>query len=137
LISSISLRQQRPSVAARLWTGCRADASAYLHGLRHDLGGLAADTAAWYLAVTVLVSQLVDALSTILALANNWPEANPVSAAVIAQWGVAGLLIQKLVIVAVVVVNMARLRGRGAKALGFAAVLIGFAAAAWNIHLLG
>ena len=55
------------------------------------------------------------------------------TADLVAAW----LLTEKVVIATVVAVNMARLRGRAAKALGFLAVLIGFGAVAWNLHVIG
>ncbi len=101
-----------------------------------DLRALAANSVAWYLAVAVLVSQLADAASTMLALANNAAEGNLLTATVIERWGLPGLLFEKTVITGVVIWNMARLRGRSAWALGTVAGCIGFAAAGWNLHLL-
>jgi hypothetical protein len=122
---------------ARLWMSCCGDLAAYVDGLIRDFRALTADLVAAWLLVAVLVSQLADAASTMLALANNWPEGNPLSAVVIARWGVPGLLTEKVVIATVVAVNMARLRGRAARALGFLAVLIGFGAVVWNLHVIG
>ena len=136
LIGTVDLRSPRTVIPGRLLRGVRSDVAAYRDGLRADLRALAADSVAWYLAVVVLLSQLVDALSTVMALASNLPEGNPLSAAVIARWGVPGLFAEKVVIVSVVVWNMARLRGRSAWALGSFAAVIGFAAAAWNLHLM-
>jgi len=136
LISTVSISTRQAGVPSRLLRGVRNDVIAYRSGVLADLRSLATDSVAWYLAVVVVLSQVVDALSTLLALAINLPEANPLSAAVIQRWGVPGLLGEKVVIASVVVWNMARLRGRGAWALGVLAALIGFAAAAWNVHLL-
>ena len=122
MITTVSLQTQRAGFLARLWMSCCGDLAAYGNGLIRDFGALTADLVAAWLLVAVLVSQLADATSTMLALANNWPEGNPLSAVVIAT---------------VVAVNMARLRGRAARALGFLAVLIGFGAVAWNLHVIG
>ena len=137
MITTVSLQTQRAGFLARLWMSCCGDLTAYGNGLIRDFGALTADLVAAWLLVAVLVSQLADATSTMLALANNWPEGNPLSAVVIARWGVPGLLTEKVVIATVVAVNMARLRGRAARALGFLAVLIGFGAVAWNLHVIG
>jgi hypothetical protein len=137
VITTVSLPNQRAGFVARLWMSCRGDLTAYAEGLIGDFGALTADLVAAWLLVGVLVSQLADAASTMLALANNWPEGNPLSAAVIARWGVPGLLTEKVVIATVVAVNMARLRGRTGRALGFLAVLIGFGAVVWNLHVIG
>jgi hypothetical protein len=137
VITTASLQPERAGFAARLWTSCRGDLVAYVDGLTADFRTLTADAVAAWLVTAVVVSQLADAASTMLALANNWPEGNPLSAAVIARWGVAGLLTEKVVIASVVAINMARLRGRTAKVLGFLAVLIGFGAVVWNLHVIG
>jgi hypothetical protein len=137
VISSISLPQRRRhGVAGRLLSEVGADLTTFRRGLLRDLRALAVDTVAWYAAVAVLVSQFLDALTTVIALANNSPEANPLTAAMIARWGLPGLVCEKAVISTVVVWNMARLRGRGAVALGLCASLVGVAAAAWNLHLV-
>lgn len=136
MISTVTIRSRRPGFAARLLQSCRDDLVGYTGGLVADLRHLAADAVTWYLAGFVLVSQLVDATSTMVALANNLPEGNPLSAAVISGWGLPGLFVEKLVISTVVVWNMARLRGRSAGALGACAAVLGFAAAAWNLHLM-
>jgi hypothetical protein len=120
---------------ARLVKSCCSDLAAYRDGLICDVRAFAADQVAVWLAVVVLVSQLADATTTLLALANNWPEQNPISAAVIGRWGVAGLLAEKVMIAATVVFNMARLRGRSGRALGLLAALVGFAAVVWNLHV--
>ncbi|MGA3185127.1 MAG: DUF5658 family protein [Candidatus Dormibacteria bacterium] len=137
MITTASLRTQRAGFTARLWMSCRGDLAAYGDGVIGDFRTLTADAIAAWLVVAVVVSQLADAASTMLALANNWPEGNPLSASVIARWGVPGLLTEKVVIATVVVVNMARLRGRTGKVLGFLAVLIGFGAVVWNLHVIG
>ena len=137
MITTVSLRTQRAGFMARLWMSCRGDLAAYRDGLAGDFRTLTADAIAAWLVAAVVVSQLADAASTMLALANNWPEGNPLSAAVITRWGVPGLLTEKVVIATVVAVNMARLRGRTARALGFLAVLIGFGAVVWNLHVIG
>ena len=137
MITSVSLPTQRAGFMARLWTSSFGDLAAYVDGLIGDFRALTSDLVAAWLVVGVLVSQLADAASTMLALANNWPEGNPLSAAVINRWGVPGLLIEKVVIATVVAVNMARLRGRTGRALGFLAVLIGFGAVVWNLHVIG
>jgi hypothetical protein len=137
VITTVSLRNQRAGFMARLWMSCCADLVVYADGLIGDLRALTADMVAAWLVVAVLVAQLADAASTMLALANNWSEGNPLSAAVIARWGVPGLLTEKVVIATVVAVNMARLRGRTGRVLGFLAVLIGFGAVAWNLHVIG
>lgn len=136
MIGTVTLRSRRPGLAVRLLQSCGADLAAYAAGLSADLRALAADAVAWYLAGLVLVSQLVDAISTVVALANNLPEGNPLSAAVISRWGQPGLFVEKLVISTVVVWNMARLRGRSARVLGVGAAIAGFLAAAWNLHLI-
>ena len=135
MISTVSIRPQPSSFMTRLWLSCWADVVAYRDGILRDFGALAADAAAVWLAVAVVVSQLADAATTVAALANNWPEQNPVSAAVIGRWGVPGLLVEKVVIASVVVFNMARLRGRSARVLGLLAVLVGLAAVVWNLHV--
>jgi hypothetical protein len=137
VITTASLQTQRAGFLARLWTSCCGDLATYGDGLIRDFGALTADLVAVWLLAAVLVSQLSDAATTMLALANNWSEGNPLSAGVITRWGVPGLLTEKVVIAAVVAVNMARLRGRAARALGFLAVLIGFGAVAWNLHVIG
>ena len=137
VITTVNLRTRRAGFPSRLWTSCRGDLSAYANGLIGDFRTLTADLVAAWLVLAVLVSQLLDAASTMLALANNWPEGNPLSATVIARWGVPGLLTEKVVIATVVAVNMARLRGRTGRALGFLAVLIGFGAVVWNLHVIG
>jgi len=136
VVSTVSLHSQRPGFLSRLLISCAADLAGYRDGLIRDLQALAADSLAAWLAVAVAVSQLADASTTVVALANSQPEQNPVSAAVIARWGVGGLLAEKLAIATVVVFNMARLRGRGARILGLLAVLIGFAAVVWNLHVI-
>ncbi|HXZ98880.1 MAG TPA: DUF5658 family protein [Candidatus Binatia bacterium] len=137
MISTVSLVPQRSGILLRLLQSCRGDAAAYGRELIADLRGLAADTVAWHLAALAIVSQVADALTTMIALANNAPEGNPLTAAVLVHWGVAGLLAEKVVISAVVLVNMARLRGRSAWALGAIAILVGFGAAAWNFAIAG
>jgi hypothetical protein len=137
VITTVSLQTPRAGFVARLWMSCWSDLTAYGDGLIRDFRALTADLVAAWVLVAVLVSQLADAASTMLALANNWPEGNPLSAVVIARWGVPGLLTEKVVIATVVAVNMARLRGRAARALGFLAVLIGFGAVVWNLHVIG
>jgi hypothetical protein len=135
VISTVSLRPQIASFPTRLLTSCWADIAGYAHGVIRDFGALAADTATSWLALSVVVSQLADATTTVAALANNLPEQNPISAAVIGRWGIPGLFIEKAVVASVVVFNMARLRGRGARALGLLAVLVGLAAVVWNLHV--
>jgi hypothetical protein len=120
---------------SRLVISCCGDLATYRDGLIRDLSALAADSLAAWLAVAVAVAQLADAATTVVALANRWPEQNPISAAVIARWGVGGLLGEKVVIATIVVFNMARLRGRSARLLGLLAVLIGLAAVVWNLHV--
>ena len=137
MITTVGLQTQRAGFLARFWISCGGDLAAYGDGLVRDFRALSTDLVAAWLLVAVVVSQLADAASTMLALANNWPEGNPLSATVIARWGVPGLLTEKVVIASVVAVNMARLRGRAARALGFLAVLIGFGAVAWNLHVIG
>jgi hypothetical protein len=137
VINTVSLQTQRAGFVSRLWTSCCGDLADYATGLIVDFRSLTADLVTAGLVLAVLVSQLADAASTMLALANNWPEGNPLSAAVIARGGVPGLLTEKIVIATVVAVNMARLRGRSAKALGLLAVLIGFGAVIWNLHVIG
>jgi hypothetical protein len=137
VIGTVSLHPQRASFLPRLLASCRGDLAAYRDGLVRDLRALAADQVAVWLVWTVVVSQLADAASTVLALANSQPEANPLSAAVIGRWGIPGLLLEKVVIAAVVIFNMVRLRGRIARALGLLAALIGFAAVVWNLHVIG
>jgi hypothetical protein len=127
-------RPGRSSFLARLIRSSQADLADYWTGVVQDFRVLAADAVAAPIAAAVILSQLVDALTTLFALANNSPEGNPISAAVIASWGVPGLLIEKAVISVVVVFNMARLRGRSSRWLGVLAVVVGFAAAAWNLH---
>ena len=137
MITTVGLQTQRAGFLARLSISCEGDLAAYGDGLVRDFRALTTDLVAAWLLVAVVVSQLADAASTMLALANNWPEGNPLSATVIARWGVPGLLTEKVVIATVVAVNMARLRGRAARALGFLAVLIGFGAVVWNLHVVG
>jgi len=137
VIGTVSLHPQKASFRSRLLTSCGGDLAAYGDGLIRDLRALAADQAAVWLAWVVVVSQLADAASTVLALSSNWPEANPLSAAVIGRWGVPGLLVEKVVIAGVVVFNMARLRGWSARALGVLATLVGVAAVVWNLHVIG
>ena len=137
MITTVGLQTQRAGFLARLSISCEGDLAAYGDGLVRDFRALTTDLVAAWLLVAVVVSQLADAASTMLALANNWPEGNPLSATVIARWGVPGLLTEKVVIATVVAVNMARLRGRVARALGFLAVLIGFGAVVWNLHVIG
>jgi hypothetical protein len=137
VITTVTLRARRAGFLSRLWMSCWGDLAAYAKGLIGDFGALSTDLMATGLVLAVVVSQLLDAASTMLALANNWPEGNPLSAAVIARWGVPGLLTEKAVIAAVVVVNMARLRGRTGRALGIVAVLIGVGAVVWNLHVIG
>ena len=137
MITTVGLQTQRAGFLARLSISCEGDLAAYGDGLVRDFRALTTDLVAAWLLVAVVVSQLADAASTMLALANNWPEGNPLSATVIARWGVPGLLTEKGVIATVVAVNMARLRGRAARALGFLAVLIGFGAVVWNLHVIG
>ena len=137
MITTVGLQTQRAGFLARLSISCEGDLAAYGDGLVRDFRALTTDLVAAWLLVAVVVSQLADAASTMLALANNWPEGNPLSATVIARWGVPGLLTEKVVIATVVAVNMARLRGRTGRALGFLAVLIGFGAVAWNLHVVG
>lgn len=137
MISTVSLQTQRAGFVSRLWMSCCGDLSGYAARLIGDFRSLTADLVATWLLLAVVVSQLADAASTMLALANNWPEGNPLSADVIARWGVPGLLTEKIVIATVVAVNMARLRGRTARALGLLAVLIGFGAVIWNLHVIG
>ena len=120
---------------SRLLISCRGDLATYRDGLIRDLQALAANSLAAWLAAAVAVSQLADAVTTVVALANSWPEQNPISAAVIARWGVGGLLAEKVVIATTVVFNMARLRGRSARWLGLLAVLVGLAAVVWNLHV--
>jgi hypothetical protein len=129
--------RRRRQVARRLMESCVVDLVAYRRGLAADVSVLAGDAVAVALALVVILSQLVDAGSTMLALTNNWTEANPLSAAVIARWGVPGLLAEKLMIASAVLLNMARLRGRSARALGAIAAVIGLGAAVWNLSLLG
>jgi hypothetical protein len=136
VISTVSLPSRRAGVTPRLVHGFAADLAAYRAARLADLRALAVDSTAWYLAVAVLVSQLADAVSTMVALANNAAEGNLLTATVIERWGLPGLLFEKTVITGVVIWNMARLRGRGAWALGLVAGLVGFAAAGWNLHLL-
>ncbi len=137
VIRTVSLRPQRASFLARLLASCGGDVAAYRDGLLRDLRALAEDQAAAWLAWVVVVSQLADAASTVMALANHWSEANPLSAAVIGRWGLSGLLVEKAAIATVVVVNMARLRGWSARALGVLAALVGLAAVVWNLHVIG
>lgn len=136
MISTVSLPSRRSGVMPRLVHGFAADLAAYRAARLADLRALAVDSVAWYLAVAVLVSQLADALTTLLALANNAAEGNLLTATVIERWGLPGLLFEKTVISGVVIWNMARLRGRSAWALGLVAGCVGFAAAGWNLHLL-
>ncbi len=135
MISTVSLHPQRPGFMSRLLTSCCGDLTSYRDGVIRDLQVLAANSLAAWLAVAVAVSQLADLATTVVALANNWPEQNPISAAVIARWGMGGLLAEKVVIATTVVFNMARLRGRSARLLGLVAFLVGFAAVAWNLHV--
>jgi hypothetical protein len=135
VISTVSLHRPRSGFISRLVTSCGGDLAGYRDGLIRDLEGLAADSLAAWLAVAVAVSQLADATTTVVALANSWPEQNPISAAVIARWGVGGLLAEKVVIATTVIFNMARLRGRSARWLGLLAVLVGLAAVVWNLHV--
>lgn len=135
VISTVSLHRRRPGFVSRLLTSCGGDLVGYRDGLIRDLQALAANSMAAWLAVAVAVSQLADAATTLVALANHWPEQNPISAAVIARWGVGGLLAEKVVIAATVTFNMARLRGRSARWLGLLAILVGFAAVVWNLHV--
>jgi hypothetical protein len=134
VISIAVARPGRSSFLARLVRSSGSDLADYWTGIADDFHTLATDLVAAPIAAAVILSQVVDALTTLLALANNSPEGNPISAAVIASWGVPGLLIEKAVISVVVVFNMARLRGRSSRWLGALAVLVGFAAAAWNLH---
>jgi hypothetical protein len=135
VISTVSLSPRRAGFLARLTRSCRDDLGAYRDGVIRDLRSLAADAVTAWLAVAVLLSQFGDATSTVLALANNWPEQNPLSAAVIARWGMPGLFLEKVAIIITVVFNMARLRGRSARVLGLLAVLVGVAAVVWNLHV--
>ena len=135
VISTVSLHPQRPGFMSRLLISCGGDLATYRDGLIRDLQALATDSLAAWLAAAVAVSQLADAVTTMVALANSWPEQNPISAAVIARWGVAGLLVEKVLIATTVLFNMARLRGRSARLLGLLAVLAGFAAVVWNLHV--
>lgn len=135
MISTVTLNPQRPGFMSRLLISCCADLANYRDGLSRDLQALAANSLAAWLAIAVAVSQLADAGTTVVALANSWPEQNPISAAVIARWGVGGLIAEKVVIATTVVFNMARLRGRSARLLGLLAVLIGVAAVVWNLHV--
>jgi len=137
VISTVSLPRRRAGFVSRLLASCRGDLAAYRDGLLRDLRALAADQVLAWLAWAVAVSQLADAASTVLALSSNWAEANPLSAAVIGRWGVGGLLVEKVVIATVVVFNMARLRGRSARALAVLATLVGVAAVVWNLHVIG
>lgn len=137
VITTVTLRTRRSRFGSRLWMSCRGDVAAYAQGLIADFGALRADLLATWLVMAVAVSQLADAGSTVVALANNWPEGNPLSAGVIARWGLPGLLTEKVVIATVVAVNMARLKGRTGRALGFLAVLIGCGAVVWNLHVIG
>jgi hypothetical protein len=134
VISTITVRPGRSSFLQRLILSSCSDLAAYRAGVAEDFRALAADVVAAPIAAAVVLSQLVDALTTLLALSNNSPEGNPISAAVIASWGVPGLLLEKAVVSVVVVFNMARLRGRSSRWLGVLAVLVGLAAAAWNLH---
>jgi hypothetical protein len=137
VIRTVSLRPQRASFLARLLASCRGDLATYGWGLLRDLRALGADPVAVWLGWSVVLGQLADAASTVTALAGSGAEANPLSAAVIGGWGVPGLLVEKAVIAAVVVFNMARLRGRSARALGVLATLIGLLAVVWNLHVIG
>jgi len=137
VISTVSIHSPRSGFMSRLLLSCWGDLAAYGEGLRRDLCALAADQVGLWLALAAVVSQLADAVTTMLALANNWPEANPISASVISRWGVSGLVVEKGVIATALVVNMARLRGRAAQVLGLLAALVGFAAVIWNLHVLG
>ena len=134
MINTAAVRPGRSSFLHRLIRSSESDLAAYRAGIVDDFHALTADVVAAPIAAAVILSQLVDALTTLLALSNNSPEGNPISAAVIASWGVPGLLIEKAVISVVVVFNMARLRGRSSRWLGVLAILVGFAAAAWNLH---
>jgi len=135
VISTVSLHPQGSGFMSRLLNSCGRDLAAYRDGVIRDLRALAADSLAAWLAFAVAASQLADAATTVVALANRWPEQNPISAAVIARWGVGGLLVEKLAIAVTVIFNMARLRGRSARFLGLLALLVGVAAVAWNLHV--
>ena len=137
MISTVSIRTRRAGFMARLLASCLGDLAAYRDGLVRDLRALVADGLAASLVAAVALSQLADAATTTLALADNWQESNPLSQAVIVRWGVAGLMVEKVVITTVVVVNMARIRGRTGRALGLLAALIGLGAVAWNLHVIG
>lgn len=137
MISSVAIRSPRNSLLARLVGSVAGDIAAYRDRLVGDLHGLLTDSMSAGIAALAVVSQLVDALTTLVALANNGAEGNPLSAAVIGHWGVPGLLAEKVMISSVVVVNMARLRGRSGRALGLLAAFIGFAAVVWNLHVTG
>ena len=137
MISSVAIRSPRKSLLARLVASIAGDIAAYRDGLVSDLRGLLGDAVSAGFATLVVLSQLVDALTTLVALANNGAERNPLSAAVISHWGLLGLLGEKVMISCVVVVNMARLRGRSGRALGLVAAVIGISAAVWNLHVIG
>jgi hypothetical protein len=136
VINAVATRSHaRPGFLTRLLWLTASDVGGYLAGAGRDLRALRADTVTRTLAVAMVLSQLLDVMTTLMDLTNNLAESNPVSAAVIANWGIPGLLMEKFAVCAVVGVNMARLGGRSARCLGGAATVVGLAAAAWNLHL--
>jgi hypothetical protein len=75
VISTAAVRPGRSSFLHRLIRSSESDLAAYWAGIVDDFHALTADVVAAPIAAAVILSHLVDALTTLLALSNNFPKA--------------------------------------------------------------
>jgi Domain of unknown function (DUF5658) len=81
--------------------------------------------------VAALVAQLLDALSTAAGLSLGLPERNPFTVSVLHAYGVAGLLLQKVLVAGLLLAAMAKLPRRVAvAAVGLTTAVTAFAVCA-------